>query len=213
MARKRRSRSRRVNLPSTPRTTWVRVKIVVPKGRPLRVLVYARYSTEDQSARSIEAQIAYCKKFLKGLNITNVEITIIYDRHMSGELIFRPGIDQVRVGIDSQQWDLIVVEDASRLFRNEIACVELVGLAVDQEIRLLSIGDEVDTGEEGWEDRLYEAARHHARTNRFTSKRIKRAHEALWEDGAAIGPLRPGYRRVPSVPATKRDPEEGPFFD
>jgi len=173
----------------------------------------ARYSTDEQNPRSIEDQVAYCKRFLATLGITDVEIEVIYDPEMSGELIFWPGIDQARDGIRNRRWDVIIVEDSSRLFRNEVACVELVGLAVDDEIRVIAINDEVDTAEEGWDDRLYEAARHHAITNRHTSKRIKRAHEALWDMGAAVGLLKPGYRRLPSRPATDRDPEEGPFFD
>ena len=79
-----------------------------------------------------------------------------------------------------------------------MACVELVNNAVDQDIRMFCINDEVDTAdEEYWEDRLYDAARHHARSNKFTSRRIKRAHEELWDQGAAIGMLKPGYRRNP----------------
>ena len=85
---------------------------------------------------------------------------------------------------------------------------------MDQDIRLICINDFLDTSEaEFWEDRLFESLRHHARSNRFTVMRIRRAHEALWEMGAAIGLLKPGYMRKPTFPATKREPEEGPFFD
>ena len=58
-----------------------------------------------------------------------------------------------------------------------------------------------------------EAAVHHAVSNRYCSQRIKRAHEDLWEIGAAIGLLKPGYRRIASVAATEHHPAEGPFFD
>ena len=43
---------------------WIRIPVDVPKGRRLRVLVYARYSTDEQNPRSIEAQVAYCQRFL-----------------------------------------------------------------------------------------------------------------------------------------------------
>ena len=195
------------------RVGWVRVKISKVRGR-LRVLIYARYSTDEQNPRSIDAQIGYCKRFLKALGVTDAEIIVLYDAGISGEKISRPGINQVRTGIDAKQFDLILAEDSSRLFRNAMACVDLVQGAVDQGIRVICLNDEVDTAdEEYWEDRLYEAARHHEKANRFTAKRIKRAHEDLWEMGAAIGLLKPGYRRKPTHPATDREPEEGPYFD
>lgn len=89
----------------------------------------------------------------------------------------------------------------------------LVEEAVDEGIRVICINDFVDTEEHDWRERLHDAARHHARSNKFISYRIKRSHDALWELGAAIGKLRPGYSRRASYPSTDRDPERGPFFD
>ena len=42
-----------------------------------------------------------------------------------------------------------------------------------------------------------------------SSERLK----SLWEMGAAIGKLKPGYRRVPSHPATLNEPAKGPYYD
>ncbi len=204
--------NRRGKLPRI-RVRWVRRVIAIPKGRKLRVLIYARYSTSEQRRRSIKAQIEYCKAFLEQLNITNVEFTVFFDEKLSGELRSRPGIDQVWEGTKGRCWDLLLVEDCSRLYRDDIWCVELVRLAVDQAIRVICISDEVDTADEGWEPRLKEAAQHHALHNKYCSKRIKRAHEELWYALAALGLLRPGYRRRPSILATDEHPEEGPYFD
>ena len=92
-----------------------------------------RYSTAEQRRRSIKAQIRFCKKFLRALGINTAEIIILTDEALSGELRSRPGIDQARAGILARQYDLILVEDASRLYRDDVACVELVRLAFDQE--------------------------------------------------------------------------------
>lgn len=214
MTRKRKSRSQRTAREPVLRVVWVRTPVRARKGRRLRVLIYARYSTDEQNPRSIEAQIAYCRRFLAELGITDADITVLFDRGISGERILRDGIDQVRKGIGAHQWDLILAEDCSRFFRNANACMELVYHAVDEGLRLISINDEIDTADdEYWEDRLYEAARHHERSNRFTSKRIKRAHEDLWQMGAAIGMLKTGYWREASHPAQGNEPEEGPYFD
>jgi DNA invertase Pin-like site-specific DNA recombinase len=142
--------------------------------RRLRVLIYARYSTQEQDASSIEDQIAYCKKTLEAMGITDAEITILDDPEKSGELRNRPGIDKVWEGIKAPLWDLLIVEDASRLFRNESALMELAEMAFDNGMRIVCINDDVDSDEEGWRDRLRDAAKHHAKANYFTRKRCLR---------------------------------------
>jgi DNA invertase Pin-like site-specific DNA recombinase len=169
------------------------------RGRSIkRVCIYARYSTEEQDESSIPDQFAYCRRYLDsiGLNPDELQIVEQSDAEISGEVVNRPGIDRVAAGIEHQAWDLLICEDSSRLFRNVVACVGMVGEAFDQGIRTIAINDDVDTNEEDWEDRLEEAATHHARTNRYTSKRIKRKLASLWRLNAAIGKLRPGYRRI-----------------
>lgn len=198
------------------RTNWVRYKLVRLKGRKLRILIYARYSTDEQDQSSIADQVQYCKAFLKALGLTesDYEITVLCDEGISGERIRRPGIDLVWEGIDGRSWDIIVVEDSSRPYRDAATCVQLIRHALDQRLRVFCINDEVDTAdEENWEERLFDAARHHQRTNKYTARRIKRKHEALWEMGAAIGLLKPGYLRRASQPSVDGEPEEGPYFD
>ncbi|EAQ81417.1 recombinase family protein [Blastopirellula marina] len=191
----------------------LRMPIVAPKGRLLQVAEYARYSTDEQNPRSITDQYAYSEKILRENNAPEFETTQLSDAEMSGELVSRPGIDRLRQGIAKRAWDLIIAEDSSRLYRHETECMVLVEEAVDEGIRVICINDFVDTAEPDWRDRLHDAARHHAKANKFTAYRIKRSHDALWEMGAGIGKLRPGYSRRASYPATSREPESGPFFD
>jgi len=195
--------------------SWIRVPIRQPLKGLLRILIYARYSTEEQNPRSIDAQIEYCKAFLRALGVTNYKLEICHDVELSGELRNRPGIDKVWSGVRERRWDLIVVEDASRLYRHDSWPVDLVGLAYDKKIRTICINDRVDSGEEidFWLDRLKEVTRTHAKSNWYTSHRIKRQMDYLWSIGAAVGALRPGYRRRATKPATEKELEEGPFFD
>ena len=195
-------------------SSWVRHKIRTLVGVALRVLIYARYSTDEQNPRSIEAQVAYCRRFLEALGVKEFTIEVLSDEAISGEQIWRPGINQVSAGIEAKRWNLILVEDSSRLFRDPLPCIELVRAAVDHEIRTICINDFIDTEEKDrWESDLYEAQRHHAQTNQFTRHRIIRAQEDRWELKAAMGPLRPGYKRTPTHPATQDEPEQGPFYD
>lgn len=199
------------------RVHWVRCKFARPKGRKLRVIVYARFSTDEQNPRSIEDQVQLCKKFLfsLGLKEEELEIIVIFDEAVSGERLLRDGIDEVRRKINEGWADLVIGEDAGRFFRHTSACIEFVETAVDAGVRIICINDAVDTADEDyWEDRLYEAARHHAKSNKFTSRRIERALAGLWENGYAIGLLKPGYRRKLVEKADQGvEPEDGPKVD
>jgi DNA invertase Pin-like site-specific DNA recombinase len=211
--RKKSLRTAAVSQRKLAHASWVRTPIALI-GRLLRILIYSRYSTEEQNPRSIDDQVAFCKRFLQGLlGDVPYQVKVLFDEGISGEIVSRPGIDEAYAGILEHRWDLIVCEDASRLYRHETACGEFVESAVDEGVRVFCINDFVDTAEEDWEDRLHEAMRHHARSNRYTSRRIKRAHDGLWEIGAAVNPLRTGHIRRPSKPATTTQPAQGPFFD
>jgi site-specific DNA recombinase len=199
----------------TPDVSWIRAAIRQPLDRLLSVLIYARYSTEDQNPRSIDAQIEYCRAFLAALGVTHYKLEILRDVEISGQLRYRPGIDKVCSGVRKRRWGLILVEDASRLYRHDSWAVDLVGVAHDLKIRTICITDRVDSNEpvDLWLPRLKDATRTHAQSNWYTSHRIKRQLEYLWSIKAAIGALRPGYRRIPTTPATEKTPAEGPFFD
>jgi hypothetical protein len=134
---------------------------------------------------------------------------------MSGELRDRPGINEVWRGVRERGWDMTLAEDASRFYRHDSWAVDLVGLAYDMKIRTFCINDRVDSANpvEDWRPRLQEATRTHARTNWYTSHRIKRQMEYLWSIGAAVGNLRPGYRRKSTIPATEGRKAEGPHYD
>jgi DNA invertase Pin-like site-specific DNA recombinase len=191
----------------------LRKPIEVRHGRKLRVLTYARFSTLEQDHTSVEDQHSANRRRLAEWGIDNAEVTELSDEAVSGELHNRPGIDLVRAGIQRQAWDLILAEDSSRLFRVLTSCVELVQDADDADIRVILPNDRIDTSEDDWLDRLCDVQRHHQRDNYYTRLRLRRKIEGLWSQGAAVGPLRPGFRRRASRAATARDPEKGPFFD
>ncbi|QDV20643.1 hypothetical protein Pan153_53190 [Gimesia panareensis] len=183
--------------------------VCIPFLKNLRILFYGRISKDEQRQQSIEDQLQYCKEFLSeaGVDVTSVEM--IFDSGISGEVHSRPGIDQVRRGIWDRKWDLIICEDSSRLYRSISPCMDLVGAAVDNDIRVICINDRVDTANDDWQQKLEEAQRHHGQDNFFTRYRIKRTHNGLWEKGAAIGLLRAGYERYQKDP----DQHNAPKYD
>jgi len=195
---------------------WMRYSIKLPKGRRLRVVIYTRISTDDQKQQSLEAQAAFCRQALPdiGLHESQFEVCIIEDDGISGEYTSRPGIDEVMLQIRKRRIDLLIVEDASRLYRIENACFQLVEVALEHASRVLCVRDRVDSAEDGiWGVRLHEAMQQHGKANEFTRYRIERTREDLWLCGAAVAKRKPGYLRTPSIPATVHEPASGPWFD
>ena len=196
----------------------LRQPIQLPKGRELRVLIHARFSTEEQRQSSIDDQIASCRAFLdaslpKGTKASQVKIDIINEPEVSGEIADRPGINEVWTAIESKRVDLIVAEESSRLYRHPTKAGELFEAAVDAGVRIICMSDYIDTADEDWPDRLHFAQSHHSRANFYTRRRISRAHDGLWARGAAVGNTVIGYRRRPTTPATETEPAKGPFYD
>ncbi len=196
----------------------LRQPLVVPTGRPLRVLIHARFSTEEQRQSSIDDQVASCRAFLagclpQGLDPKRVTIEEIGEPEISGEIADRPGINQVWAGIAAKRWDLILAEESSRLYRHHTKAGELFESAVDAGVRIVCPSDYIDTGDDDWPDRLHTCQMQHARSNFYTRQRIKRAQDGLWSRGAAVGNTVIGYRRRPTVPATDAEPAKGPFYD
>jgi DNA invertase Pin-like site-specific DNA recombinase len=172
------------------------------------IIIYGRFSTDEQRRQSIEDQIRFCREFLESeYRHTFSNITTLSDEGISGEMQSRPGIDELRRLIDEGLVEYVVSEDSSRLYRSARHCDELVSAAVDKGIRVICINDRVDTADDDWQQRLAAAQQHHSQDNYYTRFRIKRAHDGLWQIGAAIGPILPGYTRAASEQGGQRPPK------
>ena len=196
----------------------LRQPIQLPKGQPLRALIHARFSTEEQRPTSIDDQVAACRAFLeanlpKGWKPQQVEIDVITEPEVSGEIADRPGINQVWAGIEAKRWNVIIAEESSRLYRHHTKAGELFESAVDGDVRVICPSDYIDTADDDWPDRLHMCQMQHSRSNFYTRQRIRRAHDGLWARGAAVGNTVIGYKRRPTLPATETEPAKGPFYD
>ena len=87
----------------------LRETLVMPADRPLDVLIHTRYSTDEQSQSSIDGQINSCQRFLtanlpRECTLEQVNVEIIREPEISGEIADRPGINQVWAGINTHRW-------------------------------------------------------------------------------------------------------------
>ena len=84
----------------------------------MRVAVYARYSSENQREASIEDQIRNCEKRVtqEGWSVTHR----YQDKAISGNTNVRPGYQQLLADAETKCFDIVLVDDFSRLSRDQV---------------------------------------------------------------------------------------------
>jgi site-specific DNA recombinase len=89
----------------------------------MKAIVYARFSTERQSERSIEDQVEVCRRYIAEHGWTFVRS--YEDRAISGASAVRPGFQAMLTDADRRLFDMVVVEAIDRLGRrlSDVAAV------------------------------------------------------------------------------------------
>ena len=84
---------------------------------PNRAAIYARYSSDNQSAASIDDQIRLCKERLTAEGWTLVQV--FRDAAISGASTLRPGYQALLEGAREAAFDVVVAEALDRLSRDQ----------------------------------------------------------------------------------------------
>ncbi len=81
----------------------------------MRAVIYARYSSENQRAASIEDQLEICRRYIARMGW---QVTATYDdAAMSGSSKFRPGFQRLLADAEARRFDVVVCEALDRLSR------------------------------------------------------------------------------------------------
>ncbi len=90
----------------------------------MKAVIYARYSTENQDARSIEDQERRCRVFAvaRGLQVVDV----YSDAAVSGTTTARPNLQRLLVDARARKFKAVVVDDLSRLSRDRTDSAVLI---------------------------------------------------------------------------------------
>ena len=114
----------------------------------MRAAVYARFSSENQREQSIEDQIRVCREFAKRDGITVLENHIYFDEAQSGSVRARPGLEALKRAAEDKQFDAVLVDDSSRLSRDNQHFNTLLCLFQYWGVSLISVSDGLDMREE-----------------------------------------------------------------
>jgi site-specific DNA recombinase len=89
-----------------------------------RAAIYARYSSDLQDARSIDDQVALCRRHAERAGWTIVEVYA--DREISGASVHgRGGFDQMLNDARAGKFAVIIAEDIDRLARKQVDTLQL----------------------------------------------------------------------------------------
>ena len=163
-------------------------------GAGLRAALYARFSTDLQSDRSIDDQLALCREHAGRLGLT-VVATYTDRARTSASLIGRDGILRLMEDARAGRFDLVVVEALDRLSRDQ---EDLAGIHKRLDFGGIGIeavhdgrADAIQVGIRGLVGHLFLADLKH---------KVRRGMQGVVRDGRSAGGRAYGYAPVPSQP-------------
>ncbi len=114
----------------------------------MKAAIYARYSSENQSEKSIDDQVRVCKNYCKEHDLTVSDENIYVDEAKSGSLIDRPGLQALDKAAENKEFEAVVVDDLSRLSRSNHQMLTLVLKFNYCQIKLISVSDGIITDDD-----------------------------------------------------------------
>jgi len=164
-----------------------------------------RVSTPHQQETNIEASYDYVTPMLKQIYDGPMEIKYLGEQG-SGMLTERATIMEAVAELETGQWDLVIMEDISKAYRNARWQLAFIQDAVDLGVRVIAPGDGLDTFEENWEVVLGAAALRHSLHIPDTRRRVRRTASYAFQHGGMVQRVKFGYRKL-----TKEEAESGKF--
>jgi hypothetical protein len=180
---------------------------LIPKNPdgPLMVLMIGRVSTPHQDIKNIEASYEDDERFLNLIYEGPAHIKRLGEQG-SGMLVDRATIVEAEKDIESGEWDLVLMEDLSKAYRNPRYQHAFVQNCVDTDTRLICIGDNLDTEDPNWEVMTGAATLRHGLHIPDTRRRVRRTATFAFHHGGMALKVRFGYRKL-----TKDEAESGQF--
>ena len=113
-----------------------------------RAAIYARFSSESQRPESIEDQLLTCRRMAEVRGFAVLEPHIYADRAQSGARRNRIGLTTLLESARTGQFDVVLVDDLSRLARDNQLMQTLMAELGFHGVRVVSVADGLDSGDE-----------------------------------------------------------------
>ncbi len=110
-------------------------------------VIYARYSSDNQTEQSIEGQLRVCEQYAKNNDILILKTYI--DRAMTGTNDNRPDFQQMIKDSANKEWQNIIVYKLDRFSRNKYETAKYKKILKDNDVKLLSAMENIPDTPEG----------------------------------------------------------------
>jgi site-specific DNA recombinase len=168
----------------------------------MKAAIYARFSTDKQREASIEDQKRVCRDYAKRENLTIVRI--FSDEGESGSNAERPGYLEMLAAARNDEFNVILCEDVSRLWRDEVEQPRCVAELRFYDKHIIGINDGIDTRREGYEFLLAVKGAQNAGYRKDIGKRTHRGLAGKALNGEHTGGKAYGYRSTYTQGIDKR---------
>lgn len=167
----------------------------------MRAAIYARFSTELQRRESIDDQFRQCERLA---STAGFEVVARFsDEGVSGGTSARPGYQQLLASARRREYDVIVVEDLSRLWRARAEFGQRSAELEDLGVNLVTcVGDDTRRDGYGLVLGIKSAIAEHQR--REISYRTRRGMEGLAAAGKSTGGRCFGYGSAAEADTVRR---------
>ncbi len=159
--------------------------------------VYARYSSENQRRESITDQISACRRLAREQSLAIAEDHIYTDEAQSGARADRPGLAALLAAAPSGEFDVLLVDDLSRLARDNHLMLSIIAELSSEEIRVISVADGLDSNDEESTLAIQVRGIFNELQLRDLKKKTLRGQMGQKERGFFVGERTFGYRSVP----------------
>ena len=112
-----------------------------------RAAIYARYSEDKQRESSIDDQVRNCTRWMdhNGMRI----VQVYSDKAISGSVRARPGYLQMLEDSATSSFDVLIIDDLSRLSRDDYEMKGVLRKLAWQGIRVIGVTDGYDSSTKG----------------------------------------------------------------
>jgi DNA invertase Pin-like site-specific DNA recombinase len=113
----------------------------------MKAAVYARYSSENQRPESITDQVSACRRFAAQHGHTVLDPHIYADEALSGARKDRPSLKALVGAASSGDFEMVLVDDLSRLARDNYLMLTLMEELEYEGVRVVSVADGIDSSD------------------------------------------------------------------
>lgn len=159
--------------------------------------IYARYSWENQRPESIVDQISACRRLAKEQSLAIAEGHIYADEAQSGARSDRPALAALLAAAPSGEFEVVLVDDLSRLARDNHLMLSILAELHFEGIRVISVADGLDSDDAESTLAIQVRGIFNELQLRDLKKKTLRGQMGQKERGFFVGESTFGYRSVP----------------